>query len=79
MKERLRSIQFKTLFKKYPKRLTIEMTKRATVLINSFRRKLGVHAVISLRQIIFGKKFKTPLCKMGELALAYDVKWDSKH
>ena len=49
------------------------MAKRATVLINSFRRKSGVHSVMSPRQIIFGKKFKTPLCKMGELVLAYDV------
>ena len=47
------------------------MTKRATVIINSFRRKSGVHSVMSPRQIIFGKKFKTPLYKMGELVLAY--------
>ena len=64
VKERLRSIQCETQFTKYPKRLTIEMTRRATVLINSFRRKSGVHSVMSPRQIIFGKKFKTPLCKM---------------
>ena len=73
MKERLQSIQNETPFDKYLKRLTIEMTRRATILINSFRRKSGVHAVMSPRQIIFGKKFKTPLCKMGELVLAYDV------
>ena len=54
------------------------MTKRATILINSFRRKSGVHAVMSPRQILFGKKFKTPLCKMGEFVLAYDVKSNSK-
>ena len=78
VKERLRSIQCETPFKKYPKRLTFEMTKRATILINSFRRKSGVHSVIPPRQIIFGKKFKTPLCKMGELVLAYDVKSNNK-
>ena len=78
VKERLRSTQCKTPFKKYPKRLTIEMTKRVTILINSFRRKSGVHAVMSPRQILFGKKFKTPLCKMGELVLAYDVKSNNK-
>ena len=50
------------------------MTKRVTILINSFRRKSGVHAVISPGQLLFEKKFKTPLCKMGELVLAYDVK-----
>ena len=49
------------------------MRKRATLLINSFRRKSGVHSVISPRQIIFGKKFKTPLCKMEELVLEYGV------
>ena len=67
VKKRLRSIKCKTPFNKYPKRLTIEMTKRVTILVNSFRRKSGVHAVMSPRQIIFGKKFKTPLCKMGKL------------
>ena len=28
---------------------------------------------MSTRQIFFGKKFKTPLCKIGELVMAYDV------
>ena len=50
------------------------MTKGVTILINSFRRKSGVHAVMSSRQILFGNKFKTPLCKIGELVLVYDVK-----
>ena len=70
VKERLRSIQCKTLFNKYPKRLTIKMTKHVTILINSFRKKSGVHAVMSPRQIL--------LCKMSELVLAYDVKSDNK-
>ena len=78
VKERLRSIQSETPFDKYPKRLTIEMTRRVTVLINSFRRKSGVHAVMSPRQILFGKKFKTLLCIMGELVLEYKVKLDNK-
>ena len=39
VKERLRSIQSKTPFDRYPKRFTIEMLKRVVVLINSFRRK----------------------------------------
>ena len=30
------------------------------------------------RQIIFGKKFKTPLCKVRELVLAYDVQANNK-
>ena len=48
------------------------------MLINSFRRKSGVYSIMSPRQIIFGKKFKTPLCKMGELVLAYDVLSNNK-
>ena len=56
VKERLRYIQCETPFKKYPKRLTIEMTKRATIFINSFRRKSGIHSVMSPRQILFRKK-----------------------
>ena len=33
---------------------------------------------MSPRQILFGKKLKLPLCKMGELVLAYDVKSNKK-
>ena len=33
---------------------------------------------MSPRQILFGKKFKTPLCKIGELVMAYDVTTDNK-
>ena len=66
-KERVRSIQSETPFKRYPKRFTIELMKRAVVLINSFRRKSGVYPVMSPRQILFGKKFKTLLCKIGKL------------
>ena len=73
VKERIRCIKCETPFTKYTKRLTIEMVKRITVLINSFRRKSGVHPVMSPRQLIFGKKFKTPLCKIGELVLAYNA------
>ena len=73
VKERVRLIQSETPFKRYPKRFTIELMKRAVVLINSFRRKSGVHPVMSPRQILYGKKFKTPLCKIGELVMAYDV------
>ena len=49
-----------------------------TLFINSFRRKSGVHPVFSLRQILFGKTFKTPLCKIGEPVMAYDVKASNK-
>ena len=73
VKERLRSIQYETPFIKYPKRLTIKMIKRATMLINSFRRKSSLHLVMSSRQMIFRKEFKTLLCKISELVLAYDI------
>ena len=33
---------------------------------------------MSSRQILFGKKFKTPLCKIGELVMAYDTTSDNK-
>ena len=54
------------------------MMKHTTVLINSFRRKLGVYSVMSAKQIIFRKKFKTPLCKMGELMLVYDLQANNR-
>ena len=38
--KRVRCIQNNTLFTKYLKRLTIEMVKRVTVLINSFNKKI---------------------------------------
>ena len=33
---------------------------------------------MSPRQILFGKKFKTPLCKIGELVMAYNVTVSNK-
>ena len=44
----------------------IEMTKWATVHINSFNRKLEVYSVMSFRQILIKMKFKTPYCEIGE-------------
>ena len=78
VKERLGYIHCETLFKKFLRRLTIVMVEQVTVLINSFRRKSGVHPVISLRQILFGKKLKTLLCKIGKLVMAYDVTASNK-
>ena len=69
----VRAVQSETSFDRYPKRFTIKMLKRVVILINLFREKSGVHPVMSQRQILFGKKFKTPLCKIGELVMAYDV------
>ena len=56
----------------------IEMTKRVTVLINSFRGKSGVHPVMLPRQILFSKKFKTPLCKIRKLVMVYNVRANNK-
>ena len=78
VKERLRSIQCETPLSRYPKRLTIKMTRRVTIFINSFRKKSGVYPMMSPRQLLLGKKFKTPLYKMGELVLAYNVTLNNK-
>ena len=61
VKKGARCVQSETLFTKYPKRLTHEMMKRVTVLINSLNGLSGVHAVMSTRQIVFGKQFKNIL------------------
>ena len=74
----MRAIQSETPFERYPKRFTIEMLKRVVILINLFRRKSAVHPVMSPRQILFSKKFKTPLCKISKLVIAYDVTADNK-
>ena len=73
VKERVRCVQSELPFRKLPRRFTIELVKRIVVLINSFARKSGVHSVMSPRQIMFGWKFIPPLCKIGELVLAYDT------
>ena len=68
----------KKTFTKFLNRLTVEMVKRVTVLINLFRRISGVHSAMLPRQFIFGKKFKTTLCKIGELVMAYDLTSNNK-
>jgi len=52
--ERVGFIQSKPPFTKYPKKLTIEMVKRVTVLINSFNRKSGVHS----KKILYSRLIK---------------------
>ena len=54
------------------------MVKRVTVLFNSFNRKSGVYPVMSPRQTSFGKKLKTPLCKIGELVMVYNMTANNK-
>ena len=78
VKKRLKAIESETPFKKYRKRLTIKMTKYVIVLINLLRRESGVHSVLSSRQILLVKKLKTPLCKIEDLVMAWDVKANNK-
>ena len=66
------------MFTRYPKKLTIEMVKWVTVLINSFNRQSGEHSVMPPRQILIKTKFKNPLCKIGELVMVYNVTAENK-
>ena len=72
VKERVRCIQSELGFTKYPRRLTIEMITRTVSLINSFARRTLAHKTMSPRRIMYGRGFKTPLCKFGELVMAYE-------
>ena len=54
------------------------MVKRVTVLINLFRRKSEVHPVMTPRQLLFRKIFKTPLYIFFELVMAYKVTASNK-
>ena len=59
-------------FTHIPRRLTIEMVRAATVLINSIPRKGGVHDAMSARELITGKKLQIPLCRVGEFVIAHN-------
>ena len=72
VKERVRCIQSETGYTKFPRRLTIEMITRTVCLINSFARKTLAHKTMSPRRIMYGRGFKPPLCKFGELVMAYE-------
>ena len=71
VKERVRCIQSELDFTKYPRQLTIEMITRTVALINSFAQRTLAHKTMSPRRIMYGRGFKTPLCKFGELVMAY--------
>jgi hypothetical protein len=53
-------------YKKIPKRFTIEMVHRVTMLINSLPKQNGIHSILSPREIITGKKFRCPSIKIGQ-------------
>ena len=50
------------------------MITRTVTLINSFARRTLAHKTMSPRRIMYGRGFKTPLCKFGELVMAYEPK-----
>ena len=74
VKERVRCIQSELGFSKYPRRLTIEMITRTVTLINSFARRTLAHKTMSPQRIMYGRGFKTPMCKFSELVMAYKPK-----
>jgi hypothetical protein len=53
-------------YKKLPKRFTIEMVHKVTMLINSLPKQNGIHSVLSPREIVTGKKFRCPSIKIGQ-------------
>jgi hypothetical protein len=66
LKERIWSVRFMMPYKKLPKRFTIEMVHKVTMLINSLPKQNGIHSVLSPREIVNGKKFRCPSIKIGQ-------------
>jgi hypothetical protein len=64
--ERIRADRLMMPYKKIPKRFTIEMVHRVTMLINSLHKQNGIHSVLSPREIVSGKKFRCPSIKIGQ-------------
>ncbi|OEU05741.1 hypothetical protein FRACYDRAFT_258465 [Fragilariopsis cylindrus CCMP1102] len=53
-------------YKKLPMRFTIEMVHQVAQLINSLPKSNGIHAILSPREIVSGKKFRCPTIKIGQ-------------
>jgi hypothetical protein len=66
LKERIRAVRLMMPYKKIPKRFTIEMVHRVTMLINSLPKQNGIHSILSPREIVSGKKFRCPSIKIGQ-------------
>jgi hypothetical protein len=66
VKERIRAVRMMMPYKKIPKRFTIEMVHRVTMLINSLPKQNGLHSVMSPREIVTGKKFRCPSIRIGQ-------------
>jgi hypothetical protein len=57
LKERIRAVRLMMPYKRIPKRFTIEMVHKVTMLINSLPKSNGIHSVLLPRDIVTGKKF----------------------
>jgi hypothetical protein len=66
LKERIRAVRVIMPYKKIPKRFTIEMVNKITMLVNSLPKQNGIHSVLSPREIVTGKKFRCPSIKIGQ-------------
>jgi hypothetical protein len=66
LKERIRTVRLMMPYKKIPKRFTIEMVHRITMLINSLPKQNGIHSILSPREIVTGKKFRCPSIRIGQ-------------
>jgi hypothetical protein len=64
--ERIRVVRVMMPCKKIPKRFTIEMVHRITMLVNSLPKQNGIHSVLSPREIVTGKKFRCPSINIGQ-------------
>ncbi|OEU06188.1 hypothetical protein FRACYDRAFT_255934, partial [Fragilariopsis cylindrus CCMP1102] len=66
LKERIRAVRMMMPYKRIPKRFTIEMVHKVTMLINSLPKNNGIHSIMSPREIVTGKKFRCPTIKVGQ-------------
>jgi hypothetical protein len=66
LKERIRAVRMMMPYDKLPKRFTIEMVHKVTMLINSLPKQNGLHSVLSPREIVTGKKFRCPSIRIGQ-------------
>ena len=64
LKEQIRCPRADIPFSYVPKRFLIKVVKRLTILINSIPRKGCMHAALSPREIITGKKLQIPKYKI---------------
>jgi hypothetical protein len=66
LKERIRAVRVMMPYKKIPKRFTIEMVHRITMLVNLLPKQNSIHSVLSPREIVTGKKCRCPYIKIGQ-------------